>query len=46
MTGPQTTYAAGAVRTVVLVDHSNPAMPGVDEIVASDYDPQQPADVK
>ena len=39
MTGPQTNYAAGAVRTVVLVDHPNPAMPGVDEIVASDYDP-------
>lgn len=45
MTGPQTTYTAGAVRTVVLVDHPNPSMPGVDEIVANDYDPS-PADVK
>jgi len=42
MTGPQTAYAAGAVRTVVLVDHPNPSMPGVDEIVASDYDPVVP----
>lgn len=40
MTAPQTSYAAGAVRTVVLVDHPNPQAPGVDEIVASDYDPQ------
>jgi hypothetical protein len=39
MTGPQTNYVAGAVRTVVLVDHPNPAMPGVDAITASDYDP-------
>ena len=42
MTGPQTTYAAGAVRTVVLVDHPNPAMPGVDAITTSDYDPGAP----
>jgi hypothetical protein len=41
MTGPQTSYAAGAVRTVVLVDHPNPSMPGVDAITASDYDPQE-----
>ena len=41
MTGPQTTYAAGAVRTVVLVDHPNPSMPGVDAITASDYDPPE-----
>jgi len=46
MTGPQTTYAAGAVRTVVLVDHPNPAMPGVDEIVASDYDPPAAQEAK
>lgn len=45
MTGTQTNYAAGAVRTVVLVDHPNPAMPGVDAITASDYDPVPP-DVK
>jgi hypothetical protein len=45
MTGPQTSYVAGAVRTVVLVDHPNPAMPGVDAITANDYDPA-PADVK
>lgn len=38
MTAPQTAYAAGAVQTVVLVDH--PQAPGVDEVVASDYDPQ------
>ncbi len=42
MTGPQTSYAAGAVRTVVLVDHPNPAMPGVDAITANDYDPVAP----
>jgi hypothetical protein len=41
MTAPQTTYAAGAVRTVVLVDHPNAKEQGVDEIVASDYDPQE-----
>jgi hypothetical protein len=41
MTGPQTSYVAGAVRTVVLVDHPNPAMPGVDAITANDYDPPQ-----
>ncbi|HEY4009689.1 MAG TPA: DUF4397 domain-containing protein [Acidobacteriaceae bacterium] len=41
MTAPQTTYAAGAVQTVVLVDHPNPQSPGVDQIVTSDYDPQE-----
>jgi hypothetical protein len=40
LTAPQTTYAAGAVRTVVLVDHPDPQSQGVDEIVANDYDPQ------
>jgi len=45
MTGPQTSYVAGAVRTVVLVDHPSPAVPGVDAIMASDYDPA-PVDVK
>ena len=45
MTGPQTNYAAGAVRTVVLVDHPNTSMPGVDAITANDYDPT-PIDVK
>lgn len=40
MTAPQTTYAAGAVRTVVLVDHPIAKEQGVDEIVASDYEPQ------
>jgi Domain of unknown function (DUF4397) len=42
MTSPQTTYAAGAVRTVVLVDHPGAQTQGVDEIVASDYDPVAP----
>lgn len=42
MTGPQTTYPAGAVRTVVLVDHPSPSQPGVDEIVANDYEPSAP----
>jgi hypothetical protein len=42
MTGPQTSYVAGAVRTVVLVDHPNPSMPGVDAITANDYDPVAP----
>ncbi len=41
MTAPQTSYAAGAVRTVVLVDHASAQAPGVDEVVASDYDPQE-----
>ena len=45
MTGPQTNYVAGAVRTVVLVDHPNTSMPGVDAITANDYDPP-PTDVK
>jgi hypothetical protein len=40
LTAPQTTYAAGSVRTVVLVDHPGPHAQGIDEIVASDYDPQ------
>jgi hypothetical protein len=44
LTAPQTTYAAGAVRTVVLVDHPNAQSQGVDEIVASDYDPPGKAD--
>ena len=48
MIAPQTSYAAGAARTVVLVDRVS-AQPqqaqGVDEIVASDYDPSSP-DVK
>jgi hypothetical protein len=41
MTGAQTSYVAGAVRTVVLVDHPNPTVPGVDSITANDYDPQE-----
>ena len=57
MIAPQTTYAAGAARTVVLVDRQldrqldrevdrqNPQPAGIDEIVASDYDPSSP-DVK
>lgn len=39
MTAPQTSYMAGAVRTVVLVDHPGAQTRGVDEIVASDYEP-------
>lgn len=40
MTGPQVTYASGAVRTVVLVDKPSPAeQPGIVEIVADDYSP-------
>jgi hypothetical protein len=42
MTSPQTTYVAGAARTVVLVDHPGAQTQGVDEIVASDYDPASP----
>jgi hypothetical protein len=57
MIAPQTSYAAGAARTVVLVDRvtdreadpqadrQSPPPPGVDEIVTSDYDPSSP-DVK
>lgn len=39
MTAPQTTYVAGAARTVVLVDHPGAQLQGVDEIVANDYEP-------
>lgn len=45
---PQTNYAAGAARTVVLVDRVGAQLQqaqGVDEIVANDYDPSSP-DVK
>jgi hypothetical protein len=42
ITSPQTTYVAGAARTVVLVDHPGAQTQGVDEIVASDYDPVAP----
>lgn len=41
LTAPEATYAAGAVRTVVLVDHPDAKSQGVDEIVASDFDPQE-----
>lgn len=41
MTAPQRTYVAGVVRTVVLVDHPGPHTQGVDEVVASDYEPQE-----
>lgn len=37
--GPQVDYAAGSTHTVVLVDHANPSSPGLDEIVADDYEP-------
>jgi hypothetical protein len=40
---PQVTYAVGSAHTVVLVDHPNPSnssAPGVDQIVADDYEPQ------
>lgn len=36
-TGPQISYASGAVRTIVLVDR--PGEPGVDAIIAEDYEP-------
>jgi hypothetical protein len=42
---PQASYAAGAARTVVLVDHVNAKAQqaqGIDEIVADDYDPSSP----
>lgn len=45
MIAPQTSYAAGAARTVVLVDRVNAQTrqaPGVDEIVVNDYDPSSP----
>ena len=42
LTGPQVTYGSGAVRTIVLVDKAaGPAQPGIDEIVADDYVPNQ-----
>lgn len=37
LTGPQMSYAPGAVRTIVLVDR--PGEAGVDAIVAEDYEP-------
>lgn len=37
--GPEETYAAGSVRTVVLVDHGKEEKPELDQIVAVDYDP-------
>jgi hypothetical protein len=44
MIAPQASYAAGAARTVVLVDRKvdpqSPQAQAVDEIVVSDYDPQ------
>lgn len=42
---PQTNYAAGAARTVVLVDRvsaQSRETPGIDEIVVNDYDPSTP----
>jgi len=47
MIAPQTSYAAGAARTVVLVDHvgAQQQAQGVDEIVVNDFDPSSP-DVK
>ena len=39
LTGPQASYSPGAVRTIVLVDHQNPAEQGIDQIVAEDYEP-------
>lgn len=46
MIAPQTNYAAGAARTVVLVDRAvdrhNTQPQGIDEIVVNDYDPSSP----
>ncbi|HVG28055.1 MAG TPA: DUF4397 domain-containing protein [Acidobacteriaceae bacterium] len=39
LTAPQTSYAPGSVRTVVLVDHVTKTTPGLSQIVASDYEP-------
>lgn len=36
---PEVAYASGAVRTIVLVDRPKLSDPGVDEIVAEDYQP-------
>jgi hypothetical protein len=36
---PEEEYLSGAVRTVVLVDHASATTPGLDEVVADDYDP-------
>jgi hypothetical protein len=37
--GPQVTYAVGAVRTIVLIDQQVITTPGVQVITAADYDP-------
>jgi hypothetical protein len=36
--GPQVTYSAGAVRTIILIDPSQAATPGIRVITASDFD--------
>ncbi len=38
LTGPQQTYSAGAVRTVVLIDSQILTTPAVQAIIADDYD--------
>lgn len=37
--GPEENFVSGAARTIVLVDHAGQTTPGMDEIVADDYDP-------
>src|SRR5258705_4683905 len=38
-TGPQVTYPAGAVRTVIFIDSSPVTAPGIKVIAANDFDP-------
>jgi hypothetical protein len=38
-TGPQVTYAAGAARTIILIDSPIVATPGLRVITANDFDP-------
>jgi hypothetical protein len=37
--GPQVTYSAGAARTIILIDSSQVATPGIKVITANDFDP-------
>ena len=43
-TGPQVTYAAGAARTIILIDPPLVATPGIRVITANDFDPPGTAD--
>ncbi len=41
-TGPAIAYSSGAARTVVLIDQPLAAKPGIEAVVANDFDPTAP----